>query len=143
MGSGLKVLAYTSATASQTAASRSRLLPRFARNRLLYLPEKAEPIRSSSRLELRTMSGLSPMSSRATARPFMTSLGSSEFLNAWTMCGYSFRTCSTSRYFRLWMSCRWLRSRKARRPSDVMYHVFGILNDPIASAYSSERRTMW
>ena len=57
MGSGLKTEAYTSAIASVSAARRSRFVPVLARNRLLYLPEKAAPSRSSRRLELRTMIG--------------------------------------------------------------------------------------
>jgi hypothetical protein len=73
------------------------LEPWFARNRLLYLPAKEAPLRSSRRLELRTMRGRSSKSSSATARPFEISGGKREFLKTCTMCGYSCRTCSISR----------------------------------------------
>ncbi len=94
--------------ASISAASRSCLLPRLARNRLLYLPEKAEPVRSSSRLELRTMSGRSAKSSRATDSPLTISGGKCEFLNTWTMDGYSCRIWPGSMYFQLYTSSRLL-----------------------------------
>ena len=84
------------------------------------------------------MSGRSPRSSSASESPLYISGGKCEFLKAWTMCGYSRRIWSISRYFRLWMSCRWLCSMKFRSPSEAMYHVVGALMWPSASAYSCD-----
>ncbi len=101
IGSGPNTEAYTSAIASISALIRSSLVPTFGRNRLLYLPENAAPIRSSSRLELRTISGLPSRSSSASESPFMISGAKREFLKTWMMCGYSRRIWSISRYLRL------------------------------------------
>ena len=88
IGSGLKTEAYTSAIASVSAARRSRFVPVLARNRLLYLPEKAAPSRSSRRLELRTMIG--PVRRGRRARPTARAgcpAEKKEFLKSWTMYG--------------------------------------------------------
>ncbi len=85
MGSGLNTEAYTSAIASVSAASRSRLVPVLARKRLLYFPEKADPSRSSRRLELRTMIGRSERSSSTSESPRRMSAEKKEFLKSWTM----------------------------------------------------------
>ena len=75
--------AYTSAMASMSACRRSRLEPWLARKRLRYFPLKADPTRSSRRLELRTMRGVVPASSNTEESPFTISGGKAALRKTW------------------------------------------------------------
>src|ERR1039458_768719 len=125
VGSGPRMEGYTAATASISAARRSSLVPWLPRKRLLYFPEKADPARSSRRLELRTIKGRSPSSSRARESPLASSEGNDELLKSATRCGYSCRTWSISMYFQLSTSSSSLWWTKLRIQSEVMYQVRG------------------